>query len=342
MGQRPRNPSRIFRVRTRARSMATLKLVTWNVNSARARLERIETFLAAHRPDVACLQEIKATEDTFPFEALRVLGYEAAIFGQPSYNGVAVVSRQPAADIACGLDKEARVIAATVFGVRLINVYVPNGGRVGSVKHEYKLRWLDALGDFLEGQQETYGDFVLLGDFNVAPNALDAAHPEAWQASVLCDPMARERLAGLVDRFGLVDLIRKHAAGPGVYTWWDYRTDGFRWNDGLRIDHILASGALADACAKRMGRCCRTRTGASFRSRTRPCQISEAGRQWASSHVGPYPTSTSTGTDRGSASDMACVTSLRTSSSSKCGTSKSSSSCTWSTGRVSSPPWSSS
>ncbi len=231
------------------RSMETLKLVTWNVNSARARLERIETFLAAHRPDVACLQEIKATEDTFPFEALRVLGYEAAIFGQPSYNGVAVVSRQPAADIACGLDKEARVIAATVFGVRLINVYVPNGGRVGSVKHEYKLRWLDALGDFLEGQQETYGDFVLLGDFNVAPNALDAAHPEAWQASVLCDPMARERLAGLVDRFGLVDLIRKHAAGPGVYTWWDYRTDGFRWNDGLRIDHILASGALADACA---------------------------------------------------------------------------------------------
>lgn len=228
--------------------MAPIKIVTWNVNSARARLGRLTGFLEAHQPDVVCLQEIKATKDTYPFEALKALGYESAIFGQPSYNGVAILSRTEATDIDCGLDEQARVIAATLFGIRFVNVYVPNGGQVGSDKHTYKLRWLDALDAFLAGQRARHGDFVILGDFNVAPAALDAAHPDAWEASVLCEPRTRARLAGLTQRFELVDLLRKHAEGPGVYTWWDYRTDGFRWNDGLRIDLILATPALAGSC----------------------------------------------------------------------------------------------
>ncbi len=228
--------------------MPTVKIVTWNVNSARARLGRLTTFLEAHKPDVACLQEIKATDGTFPFDALEAMGYKAAIFGQPSYNGVAILSRKEAIDIDCGLDEQARVIAATACGIRFVNVYVPNGGQVGSDKHEYKLRWLRELEAFLADQQARHGDFVVLGDFNVAPAALDAAHPEDWTASVLCEPRTRERLADLEQRFNLVDLLRQHAEGAGVYTWWDYRTDGFRWNDGLRIDHILATPTLAESC----------------------------------------------------------------------------------------------
>lgn len=228
--------------------MAPIKIVTWNVNSARARLGRLTGFLEAHEPDVACLQEIKATNDTFPFEALKALGYQSAIFGQPSYNGVAILSRAEATDIECGLDEQARVIAATLFGIRFVNVYVPNGGQVGSAKHDYKLRWLDALETFLAGQRARHGDFVILGDFNVAPTELDAAHPEAWEASVLCEPRTRARLADLTKRFDLVDLIRQHAEGSGIYTWWDYRTDGFRWNDGLRIDHILTTPGLSGGC----------------------------------------------------------------------------------------------
>ena len=225
--------------------METLKIVTWNVNSARARIQRITSFLAAHRPDVVCLQEIKATEQTFPFGALRSVGYKASIFGQRAYNGVALLAQASASDIDVGLDEEARVIAGSLFGVRFINVYVPNGQHIGSTKHQYKLRFFDALGDFLGEQQARHGAFVVVGDFNVAPAAVDIAHPEAWEGTVLSDPLARGKLQDLVDRFHLVDVMRKHAPGPGVYTWWDYRSRAFNWNDGVRIDHILATPPLA-------------------------------------------------------------------------------------------------
>ena len=224
-------------------------LVTWNVNSARARIVRILDFLERHSPDIVCLQEIKATHETFPFDAIREVGYQSWIHGQPSYNGVGFLTRESVEDIRTGLDNEARVIAGSIHGLRVINVYVPNGRSIGTPKHAYKLRWLDALAEFLDIEQEKYREFILTGDFNVAFNDLDAAHPDNWRESVLCDPEACEKLDVLRKKFSLSDILRKHAPGPGVYTWWDFRTRGFEWNDGVRIDHILSTPHIASLSA---------------------------------------------------------------------------------------------
>ena len=229
---------------------STLKFCTWNVNSARARLERIVAFLAAHKPDIVCLQEIKSTHDTFPFDTVRKAGYESVICGQPTYNGVALLARMEAQDVRTGLDNEARVIAGTLHDLRVVNVYVPNGQKIGTPKHAYKLRWLDQLRAFLDEEKSQYKEFILTGDFNVAPCDVDVGHPEEWAGTVLCDPEARARLDRLIERFRLVDVLRKHAPGPGVYTWWDYRSRGFEWNDGVRIDHILATPRLARRCVQ--------------------------------------------------------------------------------------------
>lgn len=229
----------------RMNTSAVIKVATWNVNSARARIERIVDFLDAHKPDVVCLQEIKSTQDTFPFAAIEQAGYVSAIFGQPAYNGVALLSRQVAEDVETGLDDEARVIAGTLFGMRMISVYVPNGQRIGSPKHQYKLQWLDKLASFLEEQRTRYGEFVVAGDYNVAPEDVDIAHPDEWEGKVLSDPAARAKLENIISRFELVDVLRKHNTGPGVFTWWDYRTRGYVWNDGVRIDHILATPGYA-------------------------------------------------------------------------------------------------
>ncbi len=223
-----------------------LKIVTWNVNSARARLVRIIEFLHRHSPDVVCLQEVKATLETFPFTEIKDAGYQSVIHGQPSYNGVAILAKEPVDEIRTGLDNEARVIAGTVHGLRVINVYVPNGRRIGTPKHAYKLRWLDTLHKFLEVERQRHKQFVLTGDFNVAFSASDVAHPDNWKDSVLCDPAALEKLNKIVRRFDLEDILRKHAPGPGVYTWWDFRTRGFDWNDGVRIDHILTTPRITD------------------------------------------------------------------------------------------------
>ncbi len=223
-----------------------IKLVTWNVNSARARLVRILDFLERHDPDIVCLQEIKATQETFPFSAIEEAGYQAFIHGQPSYNGVAILAREMVEDIRTGLDNEARVISGSVHNLRVVNVYVPNGRRIGMPKHAYKLRWLDTLRKFLDVEREKYKEFILTGDFNVAFDDLDVAHPDNWRDSVLCDPAAREKLNILMDQFSLSDLLRRYARGPGVYTWWDFRTRGFEWNDGVRIDHVLATPDISE------------------------------------------------------------------------------------------------
>lgn len=222
-----------------------IKLVTWNVNSVRARLARILSFLERHTPDILCLQEIKATQGSFPFAILEEVGYKSFICGQPSYNGVAILAKETVDNIRMGLDNEARVIAGSVHDLRVINVYVPNGKQIGMPKHAYKLRWLDELKVFLESEREKYEEFVLTGDFNVAFSDLDVSHPDNWKDSVLCDPAARKKLTNLMEEFSLSDILRMHAPGPGVYTWWDYRTRGFEWNDGVRIDHILATPQLA-------------------------------------------------------------------------------------------------
>lgn len=229
-----------------------MKIGTWNVNSIRSRLDRLLGVLARHQPDVLCLQEIKCTRQQFPLEAVQEAGYHAAVLGEKRYNGVAVLSRSEPADVRSGMDDgvddpQARLISAEVDGVRVLSAYVPNGSEVGSDKFQYKLRWLERLKTYLELQHQTSAPFVLCGDLNIARDDADAAFPDAWAETVLCVRPVREALAELLD-LGLVDLLREQHPDGGVYTWWDYRRAGFRRDDGLRLDYILAGGELAGRC----------------------------------------------------------------------------------------------
>jgi len=228
-------------------------VTTWNVNSIRTRLDRTLRWLEKHAPDVLCLQELKAHDDVFPFEPLREAGYHAAVYGQKTYNGVAILSRCEARDVELGFgdgveDPQARAISARIGDVRILSLYVPNGAQVGSEKYAYKLAWMRRLCDYLERRFDPSDRVVLCGDFNVAPDDRDVAQPEQWKESVLCHPEVRAALERILD-WGLVDSFRLHHPEGGVYTWWDYRRLGFPRNDGLRIDHILMSEPLAARCA---------------------------------------------------------------------------------------------
>ncbi len=226
-----------------------MRVVTWNVNSVRARLDRLLAFLARQGPDVVCLQELKVTDADFPREALEAAGWKAVTHGQKTYNGVAILSREEPADVEWGMgdadtDPEARLIAATVKGVRVVSAYVPNGKEVGSEKWAYKLRWLGRLQVWAASHLDSRRPAVLCGDFNIAPGDRDVKNPEKWRETVLCHPDARaafEALKGL----GLVDALRQVRPEDQVFTWWDYRELGFPKNDGLRIDHLLVTPPLA-------------------------------------------------------------------------------------------------
>lgn len=226
-------------------------LASWNVNSLRIRLEQVLEWLQAHKPDVLCLQEIKLQDEEFPGEAVRAAGYQAVFAGQKTYNGVAILSRAPARDVVADLpgaqDPQRRILAATVDGVRVINVYVPNGSEVGSDKYAYKLRWLGHLAEFVRAELRAHGRLAVLGDFNVAPEDRDVHDPVAWEGSVLVSAPERAALRAVMDA-GLRDAFRKFEDGPGHFTWWDYRAAAFRRNHGLRIDHILVSESLFEAC----------------------------------------------------------------------------------------------
>lgn len=228
-----------------------MKVVSWNVNSVRARYDRVLNWLEAHRPDVVCLQELKCQEAEFPFDELSSLGYFAAVLGQKTYNGVAIIALDPPEDIVCNMDDgvddpQARLIAATVRGVRIVDVYVPNGHKVGSEKWRYKLAWYDRLAAWLAAH-DPKAPLVLCGDFNIAPTDLDVARPDKWANTVLCAPPGREALLRCVD-WGLVDTFRRHHEDGGHYSWWDYRPPGLRGDDGLRIDQIYATAPLAARC----------------------------------------------------------------------------------------------
>jgi exodeoxyribonuclease-3 len=229
-----------------------MKIVTWNVNSVRVRQERLLRFLERHAPDVVCLQELKVETEGFPREAIAAAGYHAAVFGQKTYNGVAILSRKEPEDVRRGLcdeveDPQARLISARIDGVRVFSVYVPNGATVGSDKYEYKLRWLERLRTFLAKHHAPDEPLALCGDFNVAPDDLDVARPDEWRDSVLCHETVRKALAD-VCAWGLSDPFRaKHPEGK-VYSWWDYRALGFQKNNGLRIDHVLVTAPLAGRC----------------------------------------------------------------------------------------------
>ncbi len=224
-----------------------MRLATWNVNSLAVRLPQLIDWLGAHEPDVLCLQETKLTDDKFPHAEIEAAGYHVQWFGQKTYNGVALISKLPATDIVRNIpghdDAQARVIAGTVGGVRVVGVYIPNGQSVESDKFSYKLSWLAALRNWLERECAAHPRLALLGDYNIAPEDRDVHDPIAWAGQVLCTPEERAHFQGLIG-LGLHDAFRLFEQAPKQYSWWDYRMLAFRKNQGLRIDHILVTDAL--------------------------------------------------------------------------------------------------
>jgi len=225
-----------------------MKVATWNVNSIRARRRHVLDWLDGARPDVLCLQELKVADADFPHDEVGECGYEAAVHGQKTYNGVALLSRSPMSDVVRGLgddDTQARLIRARVDGVTILSAYFPNGGEVGSDKFEYKLDWMARLRAMLASEFDPTVDSVALcGDFNVAPRDEDIGRPEQWRDSVLaCEPVrtALEEISSV----GLEDVFRRFHPQGGVFSWWDYRGRGFERGNGLRIDHVYASRPLA-------------------------------------------------------------------------------------------------
>ncbi len=228
-----------------------MKLATWNVNSLKVRLPHVLDWLAFYQPDVLCLQETKLEDANFPAAELAASGYQPLFSGQKTYNGVAILSKLPAEEVAVGIpgfaDPQKRVLAATIGGVRVINLYVPNGQSVDSDKFQYKLGWLDALMGWLRDELTRYSSLAVLGDFNIAPEERDVHDPKAWEGQVLFSPPEREAFRKLL-QLGLSDSFRLFDQPEKSYTWWDYRMNAFRRNMGLRIDHILLSAALAKTC----------------------------------------------------------------------------------------------
>ncbi len=222
-------------------------LATWNVNSLRVRLEQVLAWLQEHKPDVLVLQEIKMTDEMFPLETFTNLGYHVAVAGQPTYNGVAILSRTPLQDVVVGIpdydDPQKRVLAATIADIRVICVYVPNGASVDSDKYGYKLQWFEKLLAYVKNTLAAYPQTIILGDYNIAPEDRDVHDPIAWQGQVLVSAKERACFEALL-ALGLNDTFRVLAPEDNSYTWWDYRMNAFKRNLGLRIDHILATPAV--------------------------------------------------------------------------------------------------
>ncbi len=228
-----------------------MKIATWNVNSLKVRLPHVLDWIDQHGPDALVLQEIKQVTEAFPADAFSELGYESIASGQKTYNGVAVIARRapedPVTDFPGFDDPQRRILATTIDGVRVINLYVPNGSEVGSEKYAYKLGWLAALRSFLEDEMKAHDKLVVLGDFNIAPADEDVYDPEKWGDAILCSPKERAALEALLD-LGLTDVFRNFDQPEKTFSWWDYRAFGFRRNAGLRIDLILASAPMNEAC----------------------------------------------------------------------------------------------
>lgn len=229
----------------------TKKIATWNVNSIKVRLEQVLEWLNANQPDVLALQETKSVDENFPTEAFRDAGYQVVFSGQKTYNGVAIISKTEATDTVTDIpgldDPQRRILAATIDGVRVIDLYVPNGQSVDSDKYHYKLDWLAKVQDYVTQQLTEHAQLVVLGDFNIAPADLDVHDPEEWQGHVLVSEPERKAFQSLIAS-GLQDSFRHHRPEEQAFSWWDYRAAGFRRNRGLRIDHILISQSLAEIC----------------------------------------------------------------------------------------------
>jgi exodeoxyribonuclease-3 len=228
-----------------------MKIATWNVNSIRQRLDHLAGWLARAAPDVVCVQETKVEDDRFPADAIAEAGYKSVFFGQKTYNGVAILARHGLAieDVKKNLDSDEadaqrRLIAATIEGVRIINVYVPNGQAVGTPAFAFKLEWLGRLRDEIAERHSPADSVLLCGDFNVAPEPIDVHDPKRWEGNVLFHPDERAALKRILD-WGFVDGFRKHHTEPKMFSWWDYRMGAYKRNWGLRIDLALLTAPLA-------------------------------------------------------------------------------------------------
>ena len=231
--------------------MRSFSVATWNVNSLRVRLPHLEQWLAAQPVDVLGLQETKLPDEQFPHAELARLQLHGVWHGQRTYNGVALVARAPLVDVVRGIpgleDPQARFIAGTLGGVRIVDVYVPNGQSVGSDKYAYKLAWLARLREFLRAEAGRHAALAVIGDFNIAPEDRDVHDPKAWEGQVHVSEPERAALSALLDD-GFVDLFRRFEQADRSFSWWDYRAGAFRRDAGLRIDLVLASPALAARC----------------------------------------------------------------------------------------------
>ncbi len=229
-----------------------MKIASWNVNSLKVRLPHLLDWLAEQQPDALCLQELKLEDQNFPLAEIEAAGYQAAFFGQKTYNGVALLARSPIADVVTGNphfpDEQKRLIAGTVGDTRVICAYMPNGQAVGSDKYDYKLRWLDALAVWLQEELARYPKLALCGGYNIAPDDRDVHDPKAWAGQILCSDPERAAFRRFVD-LGLSDSFRLFEQPEKTFSWWDYRMLGFQKNLGLRIDHVLLSSPLAAACS---------------------------------------------------------------------------------------------
>ena len=229
-----------------------MKIASWNVNSLNVRLPHLQAWLALRAPDVVALQETKLEDHRFPDTALAGLGYRSVFAGQKTYNGVAILSREAASDVHIGVpgleDPQQRVIAATVNGVRIVNLYVFNGQDVGSDKYAYKLRWLQAVHAWLQAELRMYPHLVVLGDFNIAPDERDVHDPLVWNDDHILTSTAERAALQRLCALGLHDAYRLHSDAAGEFSWWDYRQAAFRRNLGLRIDLTLVSAALRARC----------------------------------------------------------------------------------------------
>ncbi len=228
-----------------------MKIATWNVNSINVRLAQVLDWITANQIDVLAMQETKVIDELFPVDAFKLMGYHICFSGQKTYNGVAIISRSQLLEL-CKYnpffqDEAQRVIAATIDGIRVINLYIPNGQSVGSEKYLYKLAWLKAIHQFLKEELAKYSKVIVMGDFNIAPADIDVYEPLVWEGNVMVSQQEREAFQSML-ALGFVDTLRHAHPEPGLYTWWDYRQGAFRRNRGLRIDHILVSQSLLTGC----------------------------------------------------------------------------------------------
>jgi exodeoxyribonuclease-3 len=230
-----------------------MRIATWNVNSVNARLETVLRWFEEAKPDVACLQEIKCVDEKFPAEAFERLGYNVAVHGQKSYNGVAILSKAPLEDVTRGLpgdetDEQARYLEAVVSGpqpVRVASIYLPNGNPLGTEKYAYKLAWMERLHRHAEQLLALEEPLALVGDYNVIPEPRDAEFPKNWVDDALFQPESRGAFRALKN-LGLTEAYMQADGAPGAYTFWDYQAGAWQRNNGIRIDHALLSPQAAD------------------------------------------------------------------------------------------------